>query len=62
MAIWVNRTRRDWSFRALPARRVSFTPWDAVTTAPQVVAGVTPGKGGQTVEGIPVFRQRRGGA
>ncbi len=46
---------RAWSCRASPAARAASTPRATATTAPQVVAGVTPGKGGQDVDGVPVF-------
>jgi succinyl-CoA synthetase alpha subunit len=54
MAIWVNRgtrlvvqgiTGKEGMFHALACREYGT----------QVVAGVTPGKGGATVEGIPVY-------
>ena len=54
MAIWVNQDTRlvvqgitgtEGKFHALGCREYGT----------QVVAGVTPGKGGQSVEGIPVF-------
>src|SRR5262249_61809892 len=54
MSIWVNKdtrllvqglTGREGSFHALASREYGT----------QVVAGVTPGKGGTTHEGIPVF-------
>lgn len=54
MAIWVNKDTRlvvqgitgsEGTFHALGCREYGT----------QVVAGVTPGKGGQSVEGIPVF-------
>ena len=54
MAIWVNNdtrllvqgiTGKEGTFHALTCREYGT----------QVVAGVTPGKGGETVEGIPVF-------
>src|SRR6201996_806951 len=54
MAIWLNRetrlvvqgiTGKEGTFHALACREYGT----------QVVAGVTPGKGGTTVEGIPVF-------
>jgi succinyl-CoA synthetase alpha subunit len=54
MAIWVNRgtrlvvqgiTGKEGMFHALACREYGT----------QVVAGVTPGKGGTTVEGIPVY-------
>ncbi len=54
MAIWVNNdtrllvqgiTGKEGTFHALGCREYGT----------QVVAGVTPGKGGQNVEGIPVF-------
>ena len=59
MSIWVGRqtrllvqglTGREGTFHALASREYGT----------QVVAGVTPGKGGTTHEGIPVFgRQGR---
>jgi succinyl-CoA synthetase alpha subunit len=55
MAIWVDN-ERACSCRASPARRARSTPSAAATTARKVVAGVTPGKGGETVEGIPGVR------
>src|SRR6266545_360319 len=54
MAIWLNKdtrllvqgiTGKEGTFHALGCREYGT----------QVVAGVTPGKGGETVEGIPVF-------
>ena len=54
MAIWVDKdtrllvqgiTGKEGTFHALTCREYGT----------QVVAGVTPGKGGETVEGIPVF-------
>ena len=54
MAIWVDNdtrllvqgiTGKEGTFHALTCREYGT----------QVVAGVTPGKGGETVEGIPVF-------
>ncbi|RPH57678.1 succinate--CoA ligase subunit alpha, partial [bacterium] len=54
MAIWVDNdtrllvqgiTGKEGTFHALGCREYGT----------QVVAGVTPGKGGETVEGIPVF-------
>ena len=35
--------------------RVLSTPSRCLIRLPQVVGGVTPGKGGQTFEGVPVF-------
>ena len=58
-----DRARRGSSCRASPAARARSTRCATATTARNVVAGVTPGKGGQDVEGIPVFdtvaRRRR---
>src|SRR5882672_2086193 len=54
MAIWVNNdtrllvqgiTGKEGTFHALGCREYGT----------QVVAGVTPGKGGESVEGIPVY-------
>ena len=52
--IWVNTETRS-SSRGSPARRASSTPSACRDYGTQVVAGVTPGKGGQTVDGVPVF-------
>ena len=52
---WLIRTR-DSLCRASRAARVHFTPGSAWITARNVVAGVTPGKGGQMFDGkVPVF-------
>ena len=41
--------------RASPAARARFHTLNNLAYGTAVVAGVTPGKGGQDVEGIPVF-------
>ena len=55
MAILVDRDTKLVRLRASPGARAPSTASTTATTAPNVVAGVTPGKGGQDVEGIPVF-------
>ena len=58
MSIWLNETAAS-SSRASPAPRAPSTPGAWWRPAHAIVAGVTPGKGGQTVDGgkgdIPVF-------
>ena len=49
MAIWLNETAAS-SCRASPAPRAPSTPAAWWRPVPQIVAGVTPGKGGQTVD------------
>ena len=46
---------RASSCRASPAARAASTGCETASHGTNVVAGVTPGKGGQDVEGIPVF-------
>ena len=43
------------SARASPARSGLFHSKKALAYGTKMVAGVTPGKGGQTIEGVPVF-------
>ncbi len=43
------------SCRASPAKKAPFTPRAAEEYGTKVVGGVTPGKGGTTHEGWPVF-------
>ena len=67
---WTTRRRRSWSWRAMSVlvdkdtrlvvsgitgREGTFHALNNRRYGTQVVAGVTPGKGGQDVEGIPVF-------
>lgn len=54
MAILVDRDTRV-VVQGITGREGSFHAQQMVAYGTQVVAGVTPGKGGQTVEGIPVF-------
>jgi succinyl-CoA synthetase alpha subunit len=54
MAIWVNRATR-LVVQGITGTEGRFHALGCRDYGTQVVAGVTPGKGGQVVEGIPVF-------
>lgn len=54
MAIWVNNDTR-LVVQGITGQEGTFHALGCRDYGTQVVAGVTPGKGGQTVEGIPVF-------
>ena len=54
MAIWVNNETR-LVVQGITGQEGTFHALGCRDYGTQVVAGVTPGKGGQTVEGIPVF-------
>ena len=54
MSVLVGATPGSWC-RASPASEGTFHTLRNRGYGTQVVAGVTPGKGGQDVEGIPVF-------
>jgi succinyl-CoA synthetase alpha subunit len=54
MSIWVNKSTR-LLVQGLTGREGSFHALASREYGTQVVAGVTPGKGGTTHEGIPVF-------
>ncbi|MEM7052556.1 MAG: succinate--CoA ligase subunit alpha [Acidobacteriota bacterium] len=54
MAIWVNNDTR-LLVQGITGKEGEFHALGCRDYGTQVVAGVTPGKGGQTVEGIPVF-------
>jgi succinyl-CoA synthetase alpha subunit len=54
MAIWVNNETR-LVVQGITGKEGQFHALGCRDYGTQVVAGVTPGKGGQTVEGIPVF-------
>ena len=54
MAIWVNNDTR-LVVQGITGKEGEFHALGCRDYGTQVVAGVTPGKGGQTVEGIPVF-------
>ncbi len=54
MAIWVNRDTR-LVVQGITGKEGTFHALGCRDYGTQVVAGVTPGKGGETVEGIPVF-------
>ena len=54
MAVLVNKNTR-LLVQGLTGKEGTFHTGQAVAYGTNVVAGVTPGKGGQTVEGIPVF-------
>ncbi len=71
MAIWLNKETR-LVVQGITGKEGKFHALGCRDYGTQVVAGVTPGKGGETVEGIPVFdsveearaghrRQRRDG-
>lgn len=54
MSIWVNEDTR-LLVQGITGKEGEFHALGCRDYGTQVVAGVTPGKGGQTVEGIPVF-------
>jgi succinyl-CoA synthetase alpha subunit len=54
MAIWVDQDTR-LVVQGITGKEGEFHALGCRDYGTQVVAGVTPGKGGQTVEGIPVF-------
>ena len=54
MAIWVNKDTR-LVVQGITGQEGTFHALGCRDYGTQVVAGVTPGKGGQLVEGIPVF-------
>ncbi len=54
MAIWVNNDTR-LVVQGITGKEGMFHALGCRDYGTQVVAGVTPGKGGETVEGIPVF-------
>ncbi len=54
MAIWVNNDTR-LVVQGITGKEGTFHALGCRDYGTQVVAGVTPGKGGQSVEGIPVF-------
>jgi succinyl-CoA synthetase alpha subunit len=54
MAIWLNRDTR-LVVQGITGKEGKFHALGCRDYGTQVVAGVTPGKGGETVEGIPVF-------
>ena len=54
MAIWVNKDTR-LLVQGITGKEGTFHALGCRDYGTQVVAGVTPGKGGETVEGIPVF-------
>ena len=54
MSIWVGRDTR-LAVQGLTGREGTFHALACRDYGTQVVAGVTPGKGGTTHEGIPVF-------
>src|ERR1700730_3108153 len=54
MSIWVNKSTR-LLVQGLTGREGTFHALASRDYGTQVVAGVTPGKGGTTHEGIPVF-------
>jgi succinyl-CoA synthetase alpha subunit len=54
MAIWVNEETR-LLVQGITGKEGTFHALGCRDYGTQVVGGVTPGKGGQTVEGIPVF-------
>jgi succinyl-CoA synthetase alpha subunit len=54
MAIWVNDDTR-LLVQGITGKEGTFHALGCRDYGTQVVAGVTPGKGGETVEGIPVF-------
>ena len=54
MAIWVDNDTR-LLVQGITGKEGTFHALGCRDYGTQVVAGVTPGKGGETVEGIPVF-------
>ena len=54
MSIWVDRNTR-LLVQGITGREGKFHTLNCKSYGTNVVAGVTPGKGGQNVEGIPVF-------
>ena len=54
MAVWVDSDTR-LLVQGITGKEGTFHALGCRDYGTQVVAGVTPGKGGQTVEGIPVF-------
>lgn len=54
MAIWLNKDTR-LVVQGITGKEGTFHAIGCRDYGTQVVAGVTPGKGGETVEGIPVF-------
>src|SRR5215218_9998496 len=54
MAIWLNKDTR-LLVQGITGKEGAFHAIGCRDYGTQVVAGVTPGKGGETVEGIPVF-------
>lgn len=54
MSIWVDQNTR-LLVQGITGREGQFHALQCVSYGTKVVAGVTPGKGGQNVEGIPVF-------
>jgi succinyl-CoA synthetase alpha subunit len=54
MAIWLNKDTR-LVVQGITGKEGAFHAIGCRDYGTQVVAGVTPGKGGETVEGIPVF-------
>ncbi|MGA7876155.1 MAG: succinate--CoA ligase subunit alpha [Desulfoferrobacter sp.] len=54
MSIWVDQNTR-LLVQGITGREGQFHALQCVSYGTKVVAGVTPGKGGQSVEGIPVF-------
>lgn len=58
MSIWVNNTTR-LLVQGITGREGRFHTGQCVAYGTSVVAGVTPGKGGQDLDGIPVFNSVR---
>ena len=54
MAIWLDENTR-LLVQGITGKEGTFHALGCRDYGTQVVAGVTPGKGGQTVEGIPVY-------
>ena len=54
MAIWLNQDTR-LLVQGITGKEGKFHALGCRDYGTQLVAGVTPGKGGETVEGIPVF-------
>ncbi|MEA2599350.1 MAG: succinyl-CoA synthetase alpha subunit, partial [Acidobacteriota bacterium] len=54
MAVWVDNATR-LLVQGITGKEGTFHALGCRDYGTQVVAGVTPGKGGQDVEGIPVF-------